>query len=130
MKTAELSVFIIEDDPRFRETFIDVMALRGIAVHAAGTGIEGLAALRERKPSLIILDVKLPDIHGFDLCRAIKRQESLKGVPVILLSASTQYNDQRDQVEGLLAGASLFLSKPITMDKLWAEIETLLKSRP
>lgn len=135
MKTAELSFFIVEDDPHFRETFIDVMALRGVPVSAAGSGAEGLAALRESAaarqpaPSVIILDVQLPDIHGFDLCRKIKRLEAFKKTPVMFLSASTQYSDARDRVEGLLAGASAFLSKPITMEKLWSEIESVLAPR-
>jgi DNA-binding response OmpR family regulator len=127
--TAEVSIYIIEDDAHFRETFIDVMSLRGVEVQGAGTGEEGLRGLKERRPSVIILDVQLPDIHGFELCRRIRRQEAFKKTPVIFVSASTQYNDPRDRVEGLLAGASLFLPKPITMEKLWGEIEYLLKRR-
>ena len=127
--TTEASIYIVEDDAHFRETFIDVMALRGVEVHGAGTGTEALHALRDRQPSVIIIDVKLPDIHGLDLCRRIKRMEPFKRTPVILISASSQYNDRRDHAEGLLAGAAMFLTKPITMDKLWAEIETLLESR-
>ncbi|MBI3552241.1 MAG: response regulator [Elusimicrobia bacterium] len=129
MKTAELSLFIIEDDPHFRETLIDVMALRGVTVTAAGSGTEGLKALKGQKPSVIILDVQLPDIHGLDLCKVIKRSEPFKNTPVIMLSASTRYSDPRDRVEGILAGASAFLSKPITMEKLWDEIEALTQRR-
>ena len=127
--TAEGSIYIIEDDAHFRETLTDVMALRGVEVHGAGTAEEGLSGLRGRQPTVIILDVQLPDMHGFDLCRRIRRIESLKKTPVIFVSASTQYHDPRDRVEGLLAGASLFLPKPITMEKLWAEIEFLLRRR-
>lgn len=126
MKTAELSMFIIEDDSKFRETFIDVMSLRGIEARGAGTGAEGLRALQGLQPSVIVLDVQLPDVHGFDLCKRIKRIASFRDTPVIFLSASSQYMDARDRVEGLLAGASLFLPKPITMDKLWAHMEHLL----
>lgn len=129
MKTAELSLFIVEDDPHFRETFIDVMALRGVPVQGAGSGTEGLAALREARPSAIILDVQLPDIHGFDLCRRIKRMEAFKKTPIVFLSASTQYSDARDRAEGLLAGAAAFLAKPVTMEQLWEEIQELLKGR-
>ena len=127
--TAEVSIFIIEDDAHFRETFIDVMSLRGVDVQGAGSGEEGLKALRDCRPSVIILDVQLPDLHGFELCRRIKRMEAFKRTPVIFISASTQYNDPRDRVEGLLAGAALFLPKPITMEKLWGEIEHLRKRR-
>ena len=124
--TAEVTVFIVEDDAHFRETFIDVMSLRGVEVQGAGSGEESLKALRYCKPSVIILDVQLPDMHGFDLCRRIKRMEGFKDIPVIFISASTQYNDPRDRVEGLLAGAVFFLPKPLTMEKLWGEIEYLL----
>ena len=125
--TAAASIYIIEDDFHFRETFIDVMALRGVPAQGAGSGFEGLAALREQRPSVIVLDVQLPDMHGFELCRRIKHQEAFRNTPVILLSASTQYSDPRDRVEGLLSGASAFLSKPITMERLWVEIDALLK---
>ena len=127
--TAQMSIYIIEDDAHFRETFIDVMSLRGVEVQGSGTGEEGLRALKGLKPDVIILDVQLPGIDGFEICRRIKRQEAFKKTPVIFISASTKYSDPRDRVEGLLVGASLFLPKPITMDRLWGEIEHLLKRR-
>jgi DNA-binding response OmpR family regulator len=129
MKTAALSMFIVEDDPGFRETFIDVMSLRGVEVRACATGREALNLLRFQQPSVILVDVQLPDVHGFELCRKLKRMDAFKNTPIILISASTHYNDAHDQVEGLLAGASLFVQKPMTMEKLWKEIEFLLKER-
>ena len=129
MKTAELSMFIIEDDVRFRETFIDVMALRGVDAQGAGSALEGLRLLQELRPSIIVLDVQLPDIHGLDLCRRIKRMEAFKETPVIFISASSRYADPQDRAGMFLAGASAFLPKPLTMDRLWAEIEALLKRR-
>lgn len=125
--TAQRAIYIVEDDFHFRETFLDVMALRGMQAQGAASGAEALNDLRERRPSVIVLDVQLPDMHGFELCRRIKRQEAFKNTPVILLSASTQYSDPRDRVEGLLAGASVFLPKPITMERIWVEIEALLR---
>ena len=125
-KTQALSIYIVEDDLHFRETLIDVMSLRGVEACGVGSAAEALVELRTQRPSVIILDVQLPDIHGFDLCKKLKRFESLKNVPIILLSASTQYSDPRDRIEGVLAGAALFLSKPITMDELWSEITSVL----
>jgi DNA-binding response OmpR family regulator len=122
------SMFIIEDDDHFRETFIDVMSLRGIEVTGARTGDEAIKALKQNQPSIIIMDVQLPDVHGFDLCRKVKRLDNQKDTPVIFVSASTQYADPRDRVEGLLAGAEQFLPKPITVEKLWGEIETVLNN--
>ena len=123
----DISICIIEDDAHFRETFTDVMALRGVKVRGAGSAADGLIALRTHKPSVIVIDVRLPDIHGFDLCRRIRHMAECKGIPVILISAASRYNDPRDRVEGLLAGAAAFLPKPITIDDLWAEICAVLK---
>lgn len=119
-------MFIIEDDDHFRETFIDVMSLKGVEVTGARTGDEAIKALKQTKPSIIIMDVQLPDVHGFDLCRKVKRIDAQKDTPVIFVSASTQYADPRDRVEGLMAGAKQFLPKPISVEKLWGEIETVL----
>lgn len=125
--TAELTICIIEDDAHFRETFMDVMSLRGIKVFSAACASEGLSSLKGQKPSVIVMDVRLPDMHGFDLCRRIRHMEEFKAVPVILISAASRYNDPRDRVEGLLAGAAAFLPKPITIEDLWVEICEVLK---
>ena len=122
-------MFIVEDDDHFRETFIDVMSLKGVEVTGARTGDEAIKALKMSHPAVIIMDVQLPDVHGFDLCRKVKRLDSQKDTPVIFVSASTQYADPRDRVEGILAGADQFLPKPITVEKLWAEIELVLSGR-
>ena len=129
MKTAApgFSICIIEDDAHFRETFADVMALRGVKVLGAGTGEEGISVIKTQKPSVIVVDVRLPDTNGLDLCRRIRHMEDIKGVPIILISAASRYNDPRDRVEGLLAGAAAFLPKPITIEDLWAEICAVLK---
>ncbi|MEK7382134.1 MAG: response regulator [Elusimicrobiota bacterium] len=122
-------MFIVEDDEHFRETFIDVMSLKGVEVTGARNGADAIKALKQSRPSVIIMDVQLPDVHGFDLCRRVKRLEGHRDTPVIFVSASTQYADPRDRAEGLLAGASQFLPKPIAVEKLWSEIESVMRSR-
>ena len=122
-------MFIVEDDDHFRETFIDVMSLKGVEVSGARTGIEAIKALKMARPSVIIMDVQLPDVHGFDLCKKVKRLDGHQDTPVIFVSASTQYSDPRDRVEGLLAGAAQFLPKPISVERLWSEIELVLRGR-
>jgi DNA-binding response OmpR family regulator len=123
-------MFIVEDDDHFRETFIDVMSLKGVEVSGARNGGEAIIALKQNKPSVIIMDINLPDVHGFDLCRRVKRLENQKNTPIIFVSASTEYSDPRDRDEGIQAGASQFLPKPISVEQLWSEIETVLSSRP
>ena len=76
------------------------------------------------------MDVNLPDVHGFDLCREVKRLENQRDTPVIFVSASTKYSDPRDRAEGLEAGGAQFLPKPISIERMWAEIESVLAVRP
>ena len=123
---ASTPMFIVEDDDHFRETFIDVMSLKGVEVEGARSGDEAIKALKQAHPSVIIMDVQLPDVHGFDLCKKVKRLDGYKDTPVIFVSASTQYSDPRDRAEGLQAGASQFLPKPISVERLWAAIESVL----
>ena len=122
-------MFIVEDDDHFRETFIDVMSLKGVEVSGARTGDEAIKALKQQKPSVIIMDVQLPDVHGFDLCRRVRRLAGCEETPVIFVSASSQYNDPRDRADAISAGATHFLPKPITVERLWSAIETVLKTR-
>ncbi len=119
-------MFIVEDDDHFRETFIDVMSLKGVEVDGARNGDEAIKALKQNTPSVIIMDINLPDVHGFDLCRRVKRLDNQKDTPIIFVSASTKYSDPRDRAEGLQAGASQFLPKPISVERLWSAIESVL----
>ena len=124
-------MFIVEDDDHFRETFIDVMSLKGVEVQGARNGDEAIKALKQAHPSVIIMDVNLPDVHGFDLCKRVKRLEGHQDTPVIFVSASTKYSDPRDRAEGIQAGGAQFLPKPISVERLWSAIESVLtRARP
>jgi DNA-binding response OmpR family regulator len=122
--TMKSPVLIIEDDPHFRESLIDAMSLKGFAARGVGSGAEALKAIEISAPALIIMDVQLPDRHGFDLCRQIKRSLRLKRVPILFLSA--RFTEPSDRAEGLMAGAEAYLCKPVSMDTLWDEIQYLL----
>jgi DNA-binding response OmpR family regulator len=125
-RLAGLSLFIVEDDDHFRETFIDAMSLSGVKVEGTRTGYEAIKALGKALPGAIIIDLQLPDIHGFDLCRILKRSERLKKVPVVFITASSQYNDPRDRAEMFLSGAASFLAKPVSMEAIRDEIGRIL----
>lgn len=123
------SMFIVEDDDHFRETFIDVMALRGVEVSGARSGDEAIKALRRSAPAVIIMDVNLPDVHGFDLCRRVKRLAGCEDIPVIFVSASGKYADPRDRAAVAEAGGERFIQKPVSVEALWSEIEAVLGRR-
>ena len=119
-------MFIVEDDDHFRETFIDVMSLKGVEVQGASNGDEAIKALKQAHPAVIIMDVNLPDVHGFDLCKRVKRLDGYQNTPIIFVSASTKYSDPRDRAEGMMAGAERILPKPISVESLWSAIESVL----
>ena len=123
--TAQASILIVEDDVHFRETLMDALALKRLRVNAVSSGRDAEAALERETPSLILMDVQLPDTHGFDLCRRLKRLPGLKNVPIVFLSA--RYTEPADRAEGLLAGADAYLSKPVNLDVLWEEVSYLLQ---
>jgi DNA-binding response OmpR family regulator len=125
MPTAiQTRILVVDDDEHFRETLIDAMALKDVEVEGVTTGKEALEILEARRPSLILMDVQLPDMHGFELCRRIKRSGCYEGLPIVFLSA--KYTEPGDRAEGLLIGADAYLSKPIHLEVLWDEIHDLL----
>ena len=127
MTDNQASILIIDDDGHFRETLTDALGLRAFKIHTAESGTGALKTLENSTPSLILLDVQLPDMHGFELCRMLKKSTRLKDVPIVFLSA--KYVEPADRAEGLLAGADSYLSKPISLDALWDEVRYLLDKK-
>ena len=125
MTTAtQTTVLLVDDDAHFRETLADAMSLKDVRVESAGSVADARRALAERLPSVILLDVQLPDVSGVELCRQLKRDPRTKGIPVVMLSA--KYTEPADRAEGLLTGADAYLSKPINIEALQDEIRYLV----
>lgn len=118
------SILVVDDDRHFRETLTDALGLKAFQVTAVESGARALKTLEAMTPSLILLDVQLPDMHGFELCRTLKKSPRLKSVPIVFLSA--KYVEPADRAEGLLAGADAYLSKPVNLEALWDEVRYLL----
>lgn len=104
-----------------------VLAGAGYRVTVADAGGKGIALAREIRPDLLLLDVKLPDMMGFDVCRTLKRDAPTAGIPVVYLSAS--HVSSSDQVEGLDAGADAYLTHPVEPHVLVATLAALLRVR-
>ncbi len=125
MATAtQTTILVVDDDDHFRETMADAMALKEMHVDGARSGADAVKRLAVHRPSLILLDVQLPDMNGFELCRMLKREDRYRNVPIVLLSA--KYTEPADRAEGLLTGADAYLSKPINMEALLDEVRYLL----
>ena len=120
------NLLVVDDDDNFRETLSDAMSLKDVQVQGVGSGAAALECIGDHRPDLILMDVQLPDAHGFELCRALKKDRRYSTVPIVLLSA--KYTEPADRVEGLMTGADAFFSKPIGLETLWEEVRYLLDS--
>lgn len=115
------SLLFIEDDDQIRLALSMALEDEGYDVHQAANGATGLIAFDDSEVDLVLLDLKLPDISGFDVCRAI-RAKSI--VPIIMVTAQT---DTHDMVAGLEAGADDYVTKPVVAKELAARIRALLR---
>jgi len=121
---AERRILIIDDDPQLRESVTIVLNTQEYDVQAAPNGKEGIAKVSERAPDLIVLDVNLPDMLGFEVVREVRR---FSNVPVLMLTGRAESSDI---VSGLDSGADDYLTKPFKPDELLARVRALLRRVP
>jgi DNA-binding NarL/FixJ family response regulator len=117
-------ILIVEDDPAVREHVADVLRHAGFEIETAATGDEALDAVGAKKPTLVLLDVRLPDMSGYSVCRALREQRP-DSVPIIFLSG--ERTEWFDRVGGLLLGADDYIVVPFVPDELVARVRTLLR---
>jgi len=122
-KNNGIVILIAEDSPTQVEKLQYLLDEHGYAVVTAPDGKQALAAARRRTPSLVISDIVMPEMDGYELCKAIKSDEALRDVPVILL---TTLSDVRDIMKGLECGADNFIRKPYEERYLLARVDYLL----
>ena len=127
MKTSNLnhrkSVLLVDDEVDLIQVLSMLLETRGYDVQVAYNGTEALQKVSSDF-DLIILDIVLPDVNGFDICRMIKEEEQTRHIPIIMLSAHALY---KDKVEGLYLGADDFLSKPCEHEELFARMEAVMR---
>lgn len=114
---------MIEDEPAVAENISYALTTEGLTPLLCGTGEEGMTALRDNNISLIILDVGLPDVNGFELCKDIRE---LSDVPVIFLTARAE---EMDRIIGLEIGADDYVVKPFSPRELTARVKAILRRR-
>ena len=117
-------ILIVDDDPAVRGLVAAVLEHAGFETETAETGDEALNAVETRKPKLVLLDVRLPDMSGYSVCRALREQRP-DSVPIIFLSG--ERTEWYDRVGGLLLGADDYIVKPFAPDELVARVRTLLR---
>jgi len=103
------SVVLVDDEPNIRETVAFILEAEGVEVETAADGSQGLAAVRRIKPKVLLLDVMMPRMDGYEVCREIRSDPELRGIFIVVLTARGQ---KADELEALGVGADLYMSKP------------------
>ena len=116
-------LLVIEDEPDVRKVIEYNLALAGHEVVIAGDGRQGLRMARELKPDLVLLDLMLPDLSGTEVCRALKDDQDLKGMPVLVVSA---LGEEIDRVVGFELGADDYVTKPFSVRELVLRVRAIL----
>ncbi|HSN94239.1 MAG TPA: response regulator, partial [Anaerolineaceae bacterium] len=114
-------ILVVDDEVSLQETVAYSLKKEGYTVEIAGDGNKGLELARSSKPDLIILDVMLPGMDGFEVCRTLRHETN---IPVLMLTAR---DDEIDRVVGLEVGADDYLAKPFSMRELIARVKALLR---
>jgi len=115
-------VLVVDDEPNIVDVIAMALRFQGFAVESAGTGAEALAAVANFKPQLIVLDVMLPDMEGFEVARRLGAQRAT--VPIIFLTAR---DETQDKVRGLTSGGDDYVTKPFSLEELIARIRNILR---
>jgi DNA-binding response OmpR family regulator len=113
-------ILVVDDDDRVREMIEFRLSLFGYEVVQAANGQEGLVAVRREQPDLILLDVMMPELDGFQVCRRLKHDEATKGIPVVMLTAKAEAKDVTRAFE---SGADDYVVKPYDPAVLQAKVK-------
>lgn len=117
-------VLVVDDDPYILMSLEFLMKKNGYDVMIARNGTEALELIEKQIPALLLLDIMMPDVDGYEICRQVKSSEKLKAIKVVFLSAKTK---EADIQKGYDLGAALYVKKPFSTKELVKQINDLLK---
>ena len=112
------NVLVLDDHPEIRDLMVEVLERRGYRASTASDGHDALTQFALARPDLVITDLSMPGLNGYQLCRLI---QGISSVPVLIMSAQKGVEERVYEM-----GADAFVSKPFDMEALWAEIDELL----
>jgi DNA-binding response OmpR family regulator len=120
----ELSILVAEDEPDIREFLSIALQINGFKVITARNGEEAVALTSRHRPDLVLLDVRMPKVSGYQACETLKRASDTREIPIVFLSAFAN----KDEVQqGLALGAEAYLTKPISPDVLVQRVNEVLR---
>lgn len=123
-KRVKKAVLLVEDDPDIVRLVTHYLEKDGFQVQAALSGPLGLAAVRKRKPDAVILDLMLPDMDGYEVCKRLRSDPSTSTVPIMMLTAK---GDETARVVGLEIGADDYVTKPFSPKEVVARVRALIR---
>ncbi len=118
-------IVIAEDEPDIRDLITFTLQFAGHQVIATANGVEAVQAVEKERPDLVLMDVRMPKMSGYEACRALKDNPETASVPVVFLSAKGQESEVQ---EGLAAGAIAYILKPFSPDELISRVQEILQS--
>lgn len=119
-------ILVIDDDPLLIKLAENVLTANGYEVITTQEAAVGLEIALKQRPALIILDVMMPIINGYNICRLIKSEEGCPGIPVILL---TSRSEDKDREIGVEVGADAYIAKPFNTDDLLSRVRDFIRPR-
>ena len=121
-------ILCVEDEPEMIDLMRLILGRRGFDVKGANGGVEGLKMVRDEMPDLVLLDLMMPDMDGWEVYQQMKADEKTKNIPVIVVTAKAQ---SIDKVLGLhIAKVDDYITKPFSPQDLMNSVEKVLKSKP
>ncbi len=116
-------ILIVDDSPTEVYVFRTILEKHGYTVSVAGDGEEGMERIREERPDLVLMDIVMPGLNGFQATRQLTRDPETSSIPIVIISTK---GEESDRVWGLRQGAKDYLAKPVSEEQLIGKIRSLL----
>jgi two-component system alkaline phosphatase synthesis response regulator PhoP len=116
-------IMVVDDEPYIARVIKFKLEQEGYTVISANDGQSGLQKIKEEKPDLVLLDVMMPGLSGYEVCQKIKEDADLAGIPVVILTAKGQ---ERDREQGMTMGASDYITKPFSPNRLLELVKSMI----